>query len=159
MGAAKDGGYIKQATATGKQSKGIDQFLKLAQDYLKQSGEAQKGYLPGGKSNQAVTTAANNNFNQETLPSIMNAFGSGAKSSSALNQALAAGASNLNTNIAAQNSQTGLQAAQGLGSLGSGLGGLGTQSQFAYSQRQQPFWQSALLGGINAAGSAFSPGP
>ncbi len=48
-----------------------------------------------------------------------------------------------------------LQASQGLGNLGSQQATLGTQTpQFAYQQRQQPFWQQALLSGIQGGSQA-----
>jgi len=82
--------------------------------------EAAAGYqqfLPGGGGGQPIVQAALNRFQQQTLPSIMQAYGSGAKTSSALNQALAAGAANLNTDLAAQLAGMQLTAASGLGGL------------------------------------------
>ena len=157
MGQSKNGGYTKLSTGTSGQNRAIENFIKQAGPLFQQSAEGYKQYIPGGQGNQAIANQANQNFKQQTLPSILNAYGSGAKSSSALNQALAGGAANLNTNLAAINSGAGLQAAQGLGNLGSSAGQLGSQNQFAYQQTQQPFWQSALLASLNG-GSQIAGG-
>ncbi len=128
-------------------------MLQQSQGNYQQAAQGFQQFLPGGGGGQAISDAAHQRFQQQTIPSIMNAFGSDAKSSSALNQALAAGASNLNTDIAAQLAQMQLGAAQGLGGLAQGQASIGTQTpQFAYAPKQQPFWQSALLGGLNTAG-------
>lgn len=155
MGQSKNGGYQKLPAITSKQSKALNEFLKQSKGLLQESAEGYRQFSPGGQGGQAITNLANQNFQQQTLPSIMNAFGSGSKTSSALNQALASGAAGLNTNLAAQQSQNALQSAAGLGGLGTGQAQLGSQNQFAYAQRQQPFWQSLLLGGVNSAGTAF----
>jgi hypothetical protein len=90
----------------------------------------------------------------------LNAYGSNSKSSSALNQALAHAGTNLNTNLASNQAQMALQASNQLGNqvaqpYGAGLQasqqGLNAQP-FAFSPEQQPFWQSALLAAIGAAG-------
>ncbi len=152
MGQSKNGGYQKIPTVSGKTGKALDKFLKQSQGLLNESADIYRGFGPGGQAGQAVTDEANRNFQQQTVPSILNSYGSGNKGSSSLNQALAAGASNLNSNIAAQLAQNQFGAAQGLGGLGSGQAQLGSQSQFAYAPQQQPFWQSLLLGGVNAGG-------
>jgi hypothetical protein len=156
MGQSKGGGYTQKSTVTPEVSDLLKQLIGLSTPNQQSAAEGFKQFLPGGGGGQAISNAAQNQFKQETLPSIMNAFGSGAKSSSALNQALAAGASNLNTNIASQLAQMQLGASQGLGGLGTQQAGLGaTTPQFAYLQRQPPFWQQALLGGLGVGGQAL----
>lgn len=108
----------------------------------------------GPEGGRAIAEQANQNFRQQTLPAILNAFGSGNKGSSALNQALAAGAANLNTNLAAQLSQNQLTAAQGLGSQGIAQQQLGaTQSPYAYQPKAQPIWAQWVGPAIQAAGT------
>lgn len=153
MGQSKGGGYTQKPTLTPDVVSLLQMLTQQAAPQTQAAAEGFKQFLPGGGGGQAITAQANKNFQQQTIPSILNAFGSGSKSSSALNQALAAGASNLNTDLASQLAQMQLQASQGIGSLGLGQAGLSAQTpQFAYLQKQQPFWQSALLGSINAAG-------
>ena len=141
-------------TLSGGQSDVLNQILQLIQGNQQASAEGFKQFLPGGGGGQAITAQANKNFQQQTVPSILNAFGSNSKGSSALNQALAAGASNLNTDLASQLSQLQLSAAQGIGNLGSQQAsqGLGTPA-FGYSPVQQPFWKDLLLSGVNAGGT------
>jgi hypothetical protein len=148
MGQSKSGGYTQKSNITDEQKSFLDQLLAQANPNIQGASEGFKQFLPGGGGGQAIANQAQQRFQQQTIPSIMNAFGSGAKSSSALNQALAAGASNLNTDIAAQLANMQLGASQGLGNLGLQQGGLGAQtSQFSHLQKQMPFWQSALLAG------------
>lgn len=168
MGASKSGGYIKQEAVTPELKSFLDQLMQTSQQSTAtgaanqaQAAQGFQQFLPGGGGGEAIKAAAQKNFQQQTLPSILNAFGQGSKGSSALNQALAAGASNLNTDLAAQLSQMQLQAAGGLGNLGLSQGGLGvnqgqlsSKDQFAYAQKQMPFWQQALLGTIQAGGQA-----
>lgn len=155
MGQSKGGGYKKLPALTPQQTTLLNQMLGQASGNIGAASEGFKQFLPGGGGGQAITNQANQNFQQQTIPSILNALGGGSKGSSALNQALAAGASNLNTDLAAMLSQLQLSAASGLGGLGLGQSGqgLGT-SQFAYAPRQTPFWQQATLGAINAGGKA-----
>lgn len=153
MGQSKGGGYTQKPTLTPEQNTLLQQIMQQAIPNQQSAAQGFNQFLPGGGGGQAITDAANKNFQQKTIPSILNAFGSGNKGSSALNQALASGASNLNTDLASQLSQLQLSAASGIGGLGSNQGQLGTQTpQFAYLQRQMPFWQSALLGSLNAGG-------
>jgi hypothetical protein len=157
MGQSKGGGYIKKPAVTGSQKNLLDQLLSNANPQLQSAAQGFQQFLPGGGGGEPIANAAQQRFQQQTIPSIMNAFGAGSKSSSALNQALAAGASNLNTDIASQLAQMQLQASSGLGQLGMGQAGLGAQTpQFAYMQRQQPFWQSATLATIDALAKAFA---
>lgn len=158
MGQSKGGGYTQKQTVTPEVATFLQQILGPAMQNQQGAAEGFRQFLPGGGGGQAITDQANKNFEQQTLPSIFNAFGTGSKGSSSLNQALAAGASNLNTDLASMLAQAQLSASQGLGNLGGNQAQLGTQTpQFAFAQRQQPFWQSALLGllggGSQAAGS------
>lgn len=155
MGQSKGGGYTQKPAVTPEVSDLLKQLISQASPNLQSASQGFQQFLPGGGGGQAISNAAQNRFQQETIPSIMNAFGTGAKSSSSLNQALAAGASNLNTNIAAQLAQMQLQAAQGQSGIGSQQAGIGAGTpQFAYLQRQMPFWQSALLAGISGGSQA-----
>ncbi len=169
MGAPKGGGYVKKESLTGTGQDALEQLLQqarqdlgaggnLAQNPLyQQSVEATKQFLPGGQGFAPIQAEAQRNFQQQTIPSILNAFGSGAKSSSALNQALSGAGQNLNSALAAQLAQMQLGAAQqGAGlaqlpyqqGLSSAQLGLGT-SPFAYMQKAAPFWQDALLASIS----------
>lgn len=156
MGQSKGGGYIKQDTLTPDVVKLLQQLTGNAQPQIQGAAEGYKQFLPGGGGGQAITDAANKNYQQKTLPSILNAFGSNSKGGSALNQALGASAANLNTDLASQLAQMQLSAAGGLGSLGLSQAGLSAQTpQFAYQQQQTPFWQQALLGTIGAGGDVL----
>lgn len=155
MGQSKAGGYTQKETLTPDVVRLLQQFTQQAAPNFNAAAEGYKQFLPGGGGGQAIANQAQQRFQQQTIPSILNAFGGGAKSSSALNQALAAGGANLNTDIAAMLSQLQLGAAQGLGNIGASQANQATQTpQFAYLQKQQPFWQSALLAGIGGAGQA-----
>jgi hypothetical protein len=172
MGQSKGGGYEKLPTMSSEQQTLLQQLLgqagqgiqgggALANNPLyQQSVEATRQFLPGGQGFAPIQAEAQRNFQQQTLPSIMNAYGSDAKSSSALNQALAGAGQNLNTALASQLAQMQLGAAgQGaqLAGMPQQMGfnqaqlGLGTQP-FAYQPQQQPFWKQLLLGGIGAGG-------
>ncbi len=155
MGQSKGGGYIKKETLTPDVVSLLQQLTQQAQPQIQGAAQGFNQFLPGGGGGEAIAKAAQQRFQQQTIPSILNAYGSDNKGSSALNQALAAGAANLNTDIAAQLANMQLGAAQGLGNLGLSQAGLTAQTpQFAYLQRQMPFWQSALLGTLNAGGQA-----
>lgn len=155
MGQSKGGGYMTKDTLTPDVVAMLQQLTGSAPGNQQAAAEGYKQFLPGGGGGQAITNAANQNFQQQTIPSILNSFGQGSKGSSALNQALAAGGANLNTDLASQLAQMQLQASNGLGQLGSQQSALSAQTpQFAYLQKQQPFWQSALLAAINSGGQA-----
>jgi hypothetical protein len=154
MGQSKGGGYEKLPTLTPQQTTMLNQFLSQGGQNLQGAAAGYQQFLPGGGGGQAFQEQAKKNFEQSTIPSILNAFGSGTKGSSALNQALASGAANLNTDLAAKLADMQLQAAGGLGNLGLGQAGLGSKDQFAYAPKQTPFWQQLLLAGTNAAGQA-----
>jgi len=155
MGQSKGGGYTQKQTVTPDVATFLQQILGPAMQNQQGAAEGFRQFLPGGGGGQAITNQANRNFEQHTIPSILNAFGTGSKGSSALNQVLGASAANLNTDLAGQLAQMQLYASQGLGGLGQGQSQIGTQTpQFAFAQRQQPFWQSALLGALGAGGQA-----
>jgi len=154
MGTPKNGGYQKLDTLAPNQSAGVDQLLQQALPYLQQSAQGYSQFLPGGGGGQAFINQAQKNFQQQTIPSIMNAFGSNSKTSSALNQALASGAANLNTDLAAQLAGMQLQAAQGIGNLGQFGAGAGLTPKFAYQQKQMPYWQQLLLAATQGAAGA-----
>jgi hypothetical protein len=156
MGQSKNGGYQELPTMTPQQQTLLSQILNLGQQnttgqdsLYNQSQDTLKSFLTG-TGFEPIKQAANQNFQQNTLPSILNSFGGGAKSSSALNQALAAGASNLNTNLGSQMAQMQLQAAgqanqQALQPAQMGL----NQQSFAYQPKSNPFWQDLLLAGVS----------
>lgn len=147
MGQSKDGGYKKVDTL-------LPQQRTLLESILSGNNQAAQGYsqfLPGGGGGDAIKAQALNDYQQQTIPSIMNAFGSDSKSSSFLNQALAGSASDLNTNLASMLSQLQLSAANGLGNLQQGA--INTPG-FAYMQRQPPMWQQILQSVLGAGGSA-----
>ena len=154
MGQSKDGGYQKLPTMTPQQQTLLNQFLGQGGQNAQGAAQGFQQFLPGGGGGQAFQDQAKKNFEQSTIPSILNAFGSGTKGSSSLNQALASGAANLNTDLAAKLADMQLQASQGLGNLGLGQAGLGSKDQFAYAPKQAPFWQQAILASLNAGGQA-----
>lgn len=152
----KSGGYRQVDTVTPEVKTFLQQILGPAMQNQQAASEGYKQFLPGGGGGQAITNQANKNFEQQTLPSIFNAFGTGSKGSSALNQALAAGASNLNTDLASMLSQAQLQASGGIGSLGLNQGNTGTgTNQFGFLQKQPPFWQSLLMGGLSGGSNVL----
>lgn len=152
MGQSKGGGYMQKPTLLPQQQQGLDQILQMFGPYLQQAAQGYQQFLPGGGGGEAIAKSAQNRFQQNTIPQIMQAFGSDNKGSSALNNSLASAGANLNTDLGSILAQAQLQASHGLGSLGSGLGqlGLGTPG-FAYLQRQPPMWQQLLGPAIGAA--------
>ncbi len=155
MGQSKGGGYTQKSTVTPEIQTFLQQMLGPAMQNQNAAAEGYKQFLPGGGGGQAITAQANKNFEQQTVPSILNAFGSGSKGSSSLNQALAAGASNLNTDLASMLSQAQLQASSGIGNLGTNQGNTATgRDQFAFLQRQPPQWQTILQSVLSAGGQA-----
>ncbi len=156
MGATKSQPqYTKLPATTATQNTYLDNALQQA---TQNQGTASDYYKSFGskEGQQPIIDQANQNFQQTTLPQIMNAFGTGSKSSSALNQALAGGASSLNTDIASILANAKLQAATGLAGVGGQQAQVGAgTSQFGYQQNQPqqvPFWKQALLGAIGAGG-------
>jgi hypothetical protein len=153
MGQSKGGGYKRFQTLAPEQLTLLQQLIGQSTPNTQSAAQGYQQFLPGGGGGQAIANAAQQRFQQQTIPSILNAFGTGAKTSSALNQALAAGGANLNSDIAAQLAQMQLQASHGLGNLGLSQAGLGAQTpQFGYFQRQQPLWQTLLSGAAQTAG-------
>lgn len=163
MGQTKGSGFNEVPTLTKDQISQLNQILGQAGPAFQGAAQGFQQFLPGGGGGKSIIDAAHQRFQQQTIPSIMNAFGTGSKGSSALNQALAAGASNLNTDLASQLSQMQLQAAQGLGQLGGAAGSLGTTPQFALQADQGPAWLQKLKGGLSGgvagagAGAPFGP--
>ena len=154
MGQSKGGGYKKKDVLLPEQMSLLKQILSQSGGNTEAAAEGYKQFLPGGGGGEAIKQQAYNDYQQRTIPSIMNAFGSNNKGSSALNQALASSGADLNTNLASLLSQYQLNASQGLGQLGiqGQQQGLGTPG-FAYLKRQPPLWQQLLQGGIQAGGS------
>jgi hypothetical protein len=176
MGQSKGGGYEKLPTLSKPQQSILNQLLGMSGQNLQSSGnigqnpayqqalQAFQSFLPGGQGFQPIQQEAQRNFQQQTIPQILNAFGSNSKGSSALNQALAGAGANLNTSLGSQLAQMQLGAAgQAVGAsqvpyqqaLQGAQLGLGRDT-FAYQPRQQPFWQQALLGGLQAGGKIGS---
>lgn len=155
MGQSKGGGYDKKGTLLPEQLQSLFQQINAGQNNTNQAAEGYAQFLPGGGGGDAIKAQAMKDYEQQTIPSILNAFGSGSKGSSALNQALASSGANLNTNLASMLSQLQLQASQGIGNLGANQQQQGLQTPgFAYMQRQPPLWQQFLLAGTNATGQA-----
>src|SRR5271170_6606026 len=102
MGQSKGGGYQQLPTLTPQQTTLLNQFLGQGGQNTQNAAAGFQQFLPGGGGGQAFQEQANKNFQQQSIPSILNAFGSGTKGSSSLNQALASGAANLNTDLAAK---------------------------------------------------------
>lgn len=153
MGQSKGSGYEKLDTLPPQIMTLLNQFAQQSGANLQGAAEGYKQFLPGGGGGEAIANQAQQRFQQQTIPSILNSFGQGSKSSSALNQALAAGGANLNTDIASMLAQLQLGASQGLGNIGTAQSQQATQTpQFAYQQKQQPLWESALLAAIGGAG-------
>jgi hypothetical protein len=153
MGQTSGNGYDKVSTVTPEIQKLLQMFAGQAGQNTQAGAEGLKDFLPGGKAGNAITNQANQNFQQQTIPSILNAFGTGNKGSSSLNQALASGGAKLNSDLASQLSQLQLGASGSLGSLGLSQGGTAASTpQFAYQQQQTPFWQDALLAALGAGG-------
>lgn len=160
MGQSKPTQYNQISTISPEQKKLQEQWLQQSGQYSQQAAQAYQGFLPGGTGNNAAIEAANKNFQQKTIPQILTAYGVGSKGSSALNQALAAGASNLNTDLGAIMAQNQLQAAQGLGNLSTtqGQAGLNRES-VALEQADQPWWKRATLGAVKGAAAGSTLGP
>src|SRR5271169_1379542 len=115
-GSSKDSGYEKLDALPPELRTAIQQLLQQGNVNSQQAAEGYKQFLPGGGGGEAIKNQAYKDFQQRTIPSILNAF-SGAKGSSALNQALASGGADLNTSLASMLSQYQLEAARGLGSM------------------------------------------
>ena len=158
MGQPKGGGYTQKSNYQPMQQQLLNQVSQNAGQYTNQAAQGYQQFLPGGGGGQPIIDAAMQRYQQQTLPSVMNAFGSGAKTSSALNQALGASAANLNTDLAAQLSQLQLQAAQGLGNLGTAGQSQALNAQpFSHLQSAPPMWQQ-LIQSLLSGASGYATG-
>ena len=106
MGQSKGGGYVKKDTLLPEQMSLLQQILSQSQGQTQQAAEGYAQFLPGGGGGDAIKKAAMNDYQQKTIPSILNAFGSGSKGSTSLNQALASSGADLNTNLGSMLSQS-----------------------------------------------------
>lgn len=163
MGQSEDNGYEKQPAVTKQQKTVLDQILAQVIPGYQKATQGFEQFLPGGTGGEAIINQANQRFQQQTIPQILGAFGGEHKGSSALNQALAAGGANLNTDLAALLSQLSLNAAQGLSGQTTQQAAVGAGTpQFAYQQKQPSAattWMQTLLPVLGtAAGSALGPG-
>ena len=159
MGQSKGGGYDQVPTLPPQILQLLNQMAQQGQTNTQQAAQGYQDFLPGGKGGQPIIDAAMKRYQQQTVPGLLNALGSESKSSSALNQALGASAADLNTNLGAQLAEMQLKASQGLGNIGANQQNLATQTpQFAL-ERNQPWWQKAIKGGVTgaAAGAPFGP--
>lgn len=155
MGGSK--GYTEESTLQGGQQSLLDEIMKMAGPYMQQAAGGYQQFLPGGGGGEAMKQQANQNFQQNTIPSILNAFGSGTKGSSSMNQALASGASNMNTDLSSMLSQLQLQAAQGLGSLGMGASQQGLSANTKAFMPKGPSMLEQIIGPlIGATGKVAS---
>jgi len=171
-------GYNKFSTLTSEGTSALQQLLQLVMQNLsggqgggnlaenpayQQALQASQSFLPGGEGFKPIQEEAQRNFQQSTIPSILNQFGGDSKGNSALNQALAGAGQNLNTSLGSLMAQMRLGAAGQTAQLAGqpyqqGLQGaqLGLNvSPFGYTPKPTPFWQNAILGGINAGGQAI----
>lgn len=174
LGEDPEHGYAQKDIYTAEGNDLLSQILRQSQQSLNNAGDLSQNplyqqavqgtqaFLPGGEGFNPIQQEANRNFQQTTIPQILSAFGSGAKSSSALNQALAGAGQNLNTSLGSQLAQMQLQASQQAGGLAQlpfqqGISqaqlGLGT-SPYAYVQKQPPFWQQLALAAAQIGGKA-----
>ena len=152
--------YDKLSTVSPEVKTYLQQALQRAGLNEEQAAKAYQEFTGSMNGANPITEAANKNFQQQTVPGILNAYGTGNKGSSSLNQALASGASTLNTNLAAAMAELKLKAAQGLSNIGANQGNVGSQTNtFAYQEKDQPIWKRMLQGGVSGAatGSQFGP--
>jgi len=176
MGAPKGGGYIKQSTLTGTGENTLEALLQNALQSLQQQGglennplykqavEGTQSLLPGGNGFAPIQQEAQRQFQQQTVPDILNAFGQGSKGGSALNQALGNAGQNLNSSLGSMLAQLRLQASSQAGNLAAAPAQQSLQqaqtglnvAPFAYQQRATPFWQDATIAAINAGGKVAS---
>ena len=158
MGQSKGGGYTQKQTLLPEQQSLLQNILAQAGGNSQQAAQGFAQFLPGGGGGQPIIDAAMRRYQQQTVPSILNSLGGNTKGNSGLNQALAASASDLNSNLGAQLAQMQLSAASGLGGLGQSQQntGLGTPG-FAYLQNQPTFLQQLLLS-LTGAGGAIGGG-
>src|ERR1051326_5161721 len=74
-------GYSPFAQMSQEQLSFLNQLLQQAGINQQQGAQGLQGFLPGGEAANAINNQAQQRFQQQTIPSILNAFGSGAKSS------------------------------------------------------------------------------
>lgn len=155
MGQSKGGGYTQKPTLLPEQLSLLQNIIQQSPNLINQAAQGYAQFLPGGGGGEAIKAQAMKDYQQRTIPAILNAYGSDNKGSSALNQALASSGADLNTNLASQLAQMQLSASQGIGGLGLGSqqAGLSTPG-FAYLQRQPPLWQQLLTGVFGIGGQA-----
>lgn len=171
------GGYERKRSVSRGQQKLSNQAASFAGQQFDLGGiqnnplyqqalQTLQSFQPGGQGFTPIAQEAQRNFQQQTIPQIMNAFGTGSKSSSSLNQALAGAGQNLNSSLAAQQSEYALNSLQQLFSAlgipfeqGIQAANVANQKdQFAFTPKATPFWQEATLGGIQAGGNALRGG-
>lgn len=161
MGASKDGGYTQKSVVTPDQQTFLNQQLQQAGNNQQQAATAYNQFLPqsadgqvGGQGGQSFIDQALQSYREKFLPEAFNSLGAGAnsKGSSALNNAIAQGASQTQTDLSTILSGLQQQSASGLAGLGSQQGQAVNKDQFALTPKQQPLWQSALLGLLGAGG-------
>lgn len=155
MGQSKGGGYTQKPIFSPDVNTFLQKLLGQSNESTQSAAQGYQQFLPGGGGGQAIQKEALRNYQQETIPSILNAFGSDNKGSSSLNQALAGSAADLNSSLGSQLAQMQLSASQGLGSMGLGQQQLATQPRNAYLQRQPPMWQQILQGALGVGGQAL----
>ena len=155
MGQPKGGGYQKMDTLSGGQGGALEQLLAQMAPNLQSAAEGYKQFLPGGEGGKPIMEAAQQNFQQQTIPNLLESLGGGTKGSSGLSQALAGSAANLNTDLASQLAQMQLSASQGIGNLGSSAAqtGLGTEA-FAYQQKQPSMLEQIIMSLVSNVGQA-----
>lgn len=160
MGQSKGGGYTQKETLLPEQLQTLLQSLTQSQGNIQSAAQGYNQFLPGGNGGNAIKEQAMRDYQQKTIPSILNAFGTGSKGSTSLNQALASSGADLNTNLASLLSQLQLSAAQGIGNLGitQQQQGLSTPG-FAYLQRQPPIWENVSKGALSGATAGSTLGP
>jgi len=153
MGQSKDGGYMKQKTVTPEQEGFLNKILGgqggAGQDIYKQALQGISSFLPGGEGFDPIAAQARKGFQQQTMPQIMSAMGTDARGSSSLNQAMSSAGAGLEGQLASQRAQMMMPAAFNA----VGMGQTAAQNpMFAYQQKQMPFWQQMMLGGVGAGG-------
>lgn len=139
------GGYDKINTLSQGQQGLLNQTISGTNPLIQQAAQGYQQFLPGGQGGQPIINDAIRRFQQQTIPQIKNAFGSDAKGSSALNQALGASGADLQSSLMAQLAQLQQGASGGLANLAQGQQqlGLGT-SAFGVAPQQSPMWQQLL---------------
>lgn len=146
-------GYRKINTQTAGQSQLQNLLEQVAIQNQQQGAAGINQYTAGGAGANPIINQANQNFQRQTIPSILNAFGSENKGSSALNNSLAQAGSDLNSQIASLLAGMGLDASKSLASIGTDQSrqALGTQP-FSYQQKQPSTIQQLLLSLLGVGG-------